>query len=114
MYEQTADFIKSFCGTKKPDEIYFSLKNYKDLRDNEMAAKLYKEDSDGNPLCDGAAVKHIFAEDVPAWIMSWIACDRDKIGVSDPYGGAYKSLPINSMFIDKVTGDTVESASDKV
>lgn len=50
MYEQTADFIKSFCGTKKPDEIYFSLKNYKDLRDNEMTAKLYKEDSVLKPI----------------------------------------------------------------
>ncbi|MCQ2593351.1 MAG: hypothetical protein MJ188_11280 [Treponema sp.] len=107
MYEQTADFIKSFCGTKEPDEIYFSLKNFKD------DGEIYKEDSEGNPLCDGAAVKHVFSNKGLFWVLPWIACDRDKIGVSDPNNGAYRSLPINSMFIDKVTGDTVESAADK-
>lgn len=107
MYEQTADFIKSFCGTKKPDEIYFSLKNFKN------DGKIYKEDSEGNPLCDGAAVKHVFGEGLPKYLMGNIACNKDGIFPSDPNNQASDSLPVNSMFIDKETGDTVKTATAK-
>lgn len=104
-YKLVLDTLKEACSyNAKRDNIEISLKNFKDLEfDNYRYKKLYKEDENGNPLTEIAALKYLYEESGEEFNNFCY----DYIRNTGMAFGSFKSyFPLNFLCIDKNTGES--------